>query len=189
MKIVLGLTLAMPLAKKADRDEYWATEPILHTPYFSSVMPRNQYRIIYRFLRFSDPDIVQPGNRNSWLIQLDVEIHSLCCAYQPFLALLLDETMLHYEGQLAFRMFIRTKRARFGINIFMLCDCYGAGTVFEVHEFGAQSLTKIELIVVHLLKRAGMLEKYVAQLLWITGTQVCILLNICIWGKSLLQVQ
>lgn len=91
----------MLLTKKASIDDYnhiddnyWSTEPILHTYYYSSVMPRNPYRIIYRFQRFSDPNKMDSGNRNSRLIELDAEILNLCRSYQPSPDLSLDETIL-----------------------------------------------------------------------------------------------
>ena len=170
MKKFFGLLLAMPLTKKSTIDEYWSTEPIMNTPYYATVMSRNQFRAIYRFLRFSDPNLVESNNRNSRLFQLEEKIHQICRNFKPGMELSLDECLLLHKGRLCFKMFIRSKRARFGIKIYILCDClgymlayeiyYGARTTLDVNEPDTDSLSKSELVVVHLLKKAGLLDQW-----------------------------
>jgi len=40
----------------------------------------------------------------------------------PFENLVIDESLLLWKGRLSFKQFIRTKRHRFGIKFFILCD-------------------------------------------------------------------
>lgn len=40
----------------------------------------------------------------------------------PFENLAIDESLVLWKGRLSFKQFIKTKRHRFGIKIFVLCD-------------------------------------------------------------------
>ena len=106
---------------------------------------------------------------------LDREVAELCSQYLPAAELSLDESLLLYKGRLRFKQFIRIKRARFGIKIFILSDIhgylmahviyYGAQTDFTCDENDIDLLKPSERIVVVLLSRAGLLDKgYVVTL-------------------------
>lgn len=41
----------------------------------------------------------------------------------PFRNLCIDESLLLFKGQLGFKQFIPSKRSRFGIKLYVLCDC------------------------------------------------------------------
>lgn len=50
----LALTLLMGIVKKPDYQMYWAKDPVVQTPFFSSVMPRGRYLILLQFLHIAD---------------------------------------------------------------------------------------------------------------------------------------
>ena len=78
----------------------------------------------------------------------------------------IDEALILYRGRLGFKQFIRTKRARFGIKVFVLCPSAsqwaGYSWNFEIHyrkdstfnnpDPAAVSLTTSELVVSFLMK-------------------------------------
>ena len=43
--------------------------------------------------------------------------------FYPYQNLVVDESLLLFKGRLRFRQFIPSKRSRFGIKFFVLCDC------------------------------------------------------------------
>ena len=45
--------------------------------------------------------------------------------YYPGMELSVDESLVLYKGQLKFKQYIRTKRARFGIKLYELCTSTG----------------------------------------------------------------
>ena len=57
------------------------------------------------------------------------KFHDLVCVYVPSQNLSLDESLLLFKGRLHFKQFIRIKRARFCIKMFLLTDI--TGYVFE----------------------------------------------------------
>ena len=79
--------------------------------------------------------------------------------FQPGRDLCVDESLLLFKGRLAFKQFIRTKRARFGIKLFELCTHDGILLDFLVYH-GMMSgelaqvtgMMKSELIPVTLMK-------------------------------------
>lgn len=166
MRVFIGVTLMMGIVRKPGVDDYWSTESILRTPYPADCISRNRYKQILKFIRFSDPYLVDKENRSTRLNQFEEMMLSLCNLFIPGQLLSLDESLLLHKGKLKFKMFIRTKRARFGIKIFILCDhsgymlahivYYGAATDFGEIE----DLSKSEIIVVQLLEKAGLLEKW-----------------------------
>ena len=48
---------------------------------------------------------------------------SFNAAFQPYKELCIDESLLLYKGRLSFKQYIPSKRNRFGIKSFILCDC------------------------------------------------------------------
>lgn len=43
--------------------------------------------------------------------------------FSPFQDLVIDESMILFKGRLIFKQYIKTKRHRFGIKLYVLCDC------------------------------------------------------------------
>ncbi len=183
VKKFLGLTLAMALIRKATIDSYWSTEPLMQTAYFNSCMSRDRYRQILKFLRFSNPYDVS-SDKNSRISGMDKMCSEINKCFLPGKSLSLDESLLLHKGRLSFRMFIQTKRARFGIKIYMLCDSsgymicsevyYGASTHLQCNESGFDELSKSEQVIVALLSKCNFLDKGYTVTLdnWYTSTRV-----------------
>lgn len=169
MKVFLGLAFAMGIIKKPTITSYWSTEPLMKTEYFNKCMSRDRFLSILRYIRFSSPHDVDRVDRNSRVSGILDLVNAICLKFVPSQRLSLDETLLLHKGRLQFRMFIRTKRARFGIKTFMLCDksgymlqslvYYGAGTNMECNEAGTERLSKSEKIVIILLSKSNLLDK------------------------------
>ncbi|KAJ8976674.1 hypothetical protein NQ317_004757 [Molorchus minor] len=43
--------------------------------------------------------------------------------FYPFANLVIDESLVLFKGRLRFKQYIKSKRHRFGIKLFLLCDC------------------------------------------------------------------
>lgn len=174
MRRFIGLCFLMGIVRKPSISSYWATEPMMSTPYFSANMPRDRYAEILRFIRFSNPHEVVQGDKSARMKGIDQEVENLCSQWKPDAALSLDESLLLYKGRLHFKQFIRIKRSRFGIKIFIMTDVkgymiayvtyYGRDTDLATNE-DIEDLSMSEKVVVVLLSRAQMLDKgYVVTL-------------------------
>lgn len=54
MQAFLGLVIAMGVVKLPQMEDYWSTNPILHHPWFRSVMSRDRFKQILRYLHCCD---------------------------------------------------------------------------------------------------------------------------------------
>lgn len=43
--------------------------------------------------------------------------------FNPFQKLVVDESLMLFKGRLKFKLYIPSKRHRFGVKMFILCDC------------------------------------------------------------------
>ncbi|KAM9316151.1 piggyBac transposable element-derived protein 4-like [Gastrophryne carolinensis] len=141
MKKFWGLTLAMGICKKFSIASYWDTQSLLATPLFPAVMSRNRYEILLRFLHFNDNSTAIPRGEpgHDRLHKLRPLINSLserfAEVYTPSQNLSIDESLLLFKGRIIFRQYIPSKRARYGIKFYKLCESStGYTKFFRIYE-------------------------------------------------------
>ncbi|KAJ8934842.1 hypothetical protein NQ318_016178 [Aromia moschata] len=121
--VFISLTLLMPHMKKTDIKDYWSKDSLMHTPIFGEKMSRDRYLTILRYLFSNNAE----GNRNDRTRKLGVVLNTIKTQFQtqfyPFENLVIDESMILFKGRLSFKQYIKTKRHRFGIKLYVLCDC------------------------------------------------------------------
>ena len=88
-------------------------------------MKRRRFEEIYFNIQFSPIE-----NKNSKKIEkirpfIDLLETALSDRYYPTKDLSIDESLLKFKGKLAFKQFIPTKRARFGVKIYKNVDSNG----------------------------------------------------------------
>ena len=128
-------------------------------------MSRNKWMNIMKCLRFTHPNEVVAGGPQSRIEPFLNKLRHKCkSAIHPGLHLSVDEALILWKGRLHFRQYIKTKRSRFGIKVFLLCPgdpkWHGYSYDFEVY-YGEASdfhteetqgiLSKSEEIVVRML--------------------------------------
>ena len=149
MAVLLGMMLHMGLVYKPRLSMYWSTDELFYTPIFSSVMPRDRFLILIRFLHFADNsacDVSDPARDRLHKIRPVIDFVKRRCreVYYPCTEVCVDESLVLFKGRLSFRQFIRTKRARFGIKIYQLCTSSGVLLDFLIyHGNSAAELTQL----------------------------------------------
>jgi hypothetical protein len=123
LHIFLGLAMLMARVKKLSLAEYWSKDPLISTPQFSEYMSCDRYLSLLRLLHFND-DTQTEGDRlhNLKLIVAHLR-NTFSSIFTPFQNLFIDESLVLFKGRLMFKQFIPSKRHRFGIKVFVLCDC------------------------------------------------------------------
>lgn len=120
----IALNLLMVHLKKNNLKDYWSTNPMLETPFFGKVMSQDRFILIQRILHFSDNLNLCPGNR---LVKIGTVVETLRKKFKsifiPHQKLCIDESIVEWKGRLTFKQYIPSKRHRFGIKLFVLCDC------------------------------------------------------------------
>ncbi|XP_067940184.1 piggyBac transposable element-derived protein 4-like, partial [Watersipora subatra] len=120
---IFGLILLMGIVKKPTLSSYWSTDPLLSTPVFSKMISRNRFLMVLSSLHFTDNSENPAGNK---LFKLGSVFAMICDRLSSVLLpgkfISIDESLLAWKGRLSFRQYIPSKRSRFGIKLFALCD-------------------------------------------------------------------
>ena len=106
-------------------NEYWARKPLkpgIHF-YTQAGMSRDRYFSIMKLLRFSTVNKVDendPSTRLNTFCDMLTDISMKNVDAGEHIAI--DEALVLWKDRLHFGQFIRTKRARFGIKLFVVCN-------------------------------------------------------------------
>ena len=124
IRTFLALVMLMAHIIKPQLDEYWKSDPLTDTPVFRKYMTRDRFQNILRCLHFADNDYPSDVDR-IWKIRqpIDMITSNFSKYFNPFQKVVIDESLILFKGRLAFKQYIPSKRHRFGIKLFVLCDC------------------------------------------------------------------
>ncbi|XP_040286033.1 piggyBac transposable element-derived protein 4-like [Bufo bufo] len=137
IKQFLALTFNMGLTKKSELRSYWSSNPIYHMPIFSAVMARARYEILMRFLHFNDNTLCPRREDRLHKIRPLINHFNKIFPelYTPQKNIAVDESLIHFTGRLAFKQYIPSKRARYGVKLYKLCESGSGYTyAFRVYE-------------------------------------------------------
>ncbi|CAG7816294.1 unnamed protein product [Allacma fusca] len=102
---------------------YFSTNPMLATSYFNTVFARNRYEEILRYFHLADNSQCMKEDQTSKFGNiLNLMMRNFKKNASPGRNLCLDESLVKYSGRLSIKQFIRTKRSRFGVKVFVLSD-------------------------------------------------------------------
>src|SRR3984957_21289003 len=105
--------------------DYWSTDQLISTPMFAQIFSRGRFLSILKFLHFNDNQQQQSGDQ---LHKIKPILDSLRKKFKPCIKLYknlcIDESMMVWKGGLNFKQCIPSKRHRFGMKLFVLCDCH-----------------------------------------------------------------
>lgn len=124
MYIFLAVNMLMARNKKLQIQDYWSTNERLHQNIFSQLLSRHRYLLLLRLIHFCDNSQQVHGERlyKIQMVITDVK-KNFKDALIPFSNLAIDESLLLWKGRLSFKQYIKSKRHRFGIKLYILCDC------------------------------------------------------------------
>lgn len=118
-----ALNFLMARVKKLQIQEYWSTNPLIETPAFGKTMSRDRFLGIMSMLHFSDNNL--PRDDDTLRKIRNIVDHARVTfkeSFTPYKELCIDESLMLYKGRLFFKQYIPSKRHRFGIKFFVLCD-------------------------------------------------------------------
>lgn len=123
MYVFFAISMLMTRNRHITIEEHWSTDPLLSSQIFGKAMPRDRYTLLLRMLHFSDPNTQILGDKLHKiriLIEHCREIFKK--TMMPHENLCIDESIVVFKGRLLFKQYIPSKRHRFGIKMFVLCD-------------------------------------------------------------------
>ena len=152
----LGLVLHMRLVAMPTYKFCWSQDWLYKNELFKSVMTRDRFRSIMRFLNFGE----EPVNEEDRLGKIKLLINYVNTIF-PVIFILhkelsLDESMMLSRGRLVFRQYIKNKRHMYRIKIFELYTNDGVVLKTEIYSGwkfqDPQSLGQTGAVVLHLME-------------------------------------
>ena len=129
MKKFVSLDL-LTWVRKPLISHFWSTNPLIRTPFFNTVMPRNRFQSILKFLHFNDNTFYNPNDLDrDRLYKIGPVVEHLVSKFKTFCLseqhVAIDKELLLWKGRVGFKQYISSKRARFGIEMFSFCKMSG----------------------------------------------------------------
>ena len=123
----LGLIILQGVVGKPLQKWYWTTNKLLATPFFGTIMSEYKFSLIMRYLHFANNEDFDETSHPAPKLKKIWDIYQLILknfqrSYVPERDICIDESLMAYKGRLSWIQYIASKRARFGIKSFMLCE-------------------------------------------------------------------
>lgn len=124
MSTFLGLIMLMGVIKLPSLKDYWSEDPFIATIPFRLYMTRDRFLYILRFLHVCDPR--KPDENNDPVYKIRLFSNTIKNNFQKHAELnkqlTVDEIIIPSKGRCKFRQHIKSKRHRFGMKVWALCD-------------------------------------------------------------------
>ncbi|XP_043524705.1 piggyBac transposable element-derived protein 4-like [Frieseomelitta varia] len=118
----LAVSMLMARIHKTSLSEYWSKDKLIRTESFGEIMSRDRYTLLLKILHFCD------NNNENYdpIIKIRHILEKLKTsfktAFYPYEKLCIDESLLLFKGRCYFKQCVPSKRSRFEIKSFVLCD-------------------------------------------------------------------
>lgn len=121
---IFGTVLLMGIIRKPTLHSYWTTSDLFSTPQFNRIIPRDLFKRQLGALHFVDNDLPQDSRPKLFKLGkvFDLIAERFSAVYHPGQHICIDESLVAWRGNLSMRQYIPSKRTRFGIKLFVLCD-------------------------------------------------------------------
>ncbi|XP_068680630.1 piggyBac transposable element-derived protein 4-like [Montipora foliosa] len=151
-KAWVAMILNMEIVQKPTIHFYWRTKSTIQNPFFPSIMSRNRFLQIMRYLHFTDNqeevrDKNSPDYEKLFKIRklLDLLLPRLSEVYNPERNLAVDETLVKFKGKIYLPQFIPIKPGRFGMRCFTLAES-SRGYVSNIYTGKEQGVQQNNLV-------------------------------------------
>jgi len=125
MKIFLGLLILQGIIGKPALELYFARRRIIETPFFYEIMSENRFALLCKFLHFAD-NLSFDNTSNKKTYKIKPIIDNLSEKFKSFYVcereICVDESLLLWKGNLSWKQYIPTKRARYRMKLFILSE-------------------------------------------------------------------
>lgn len=129
-KVFIGLILFMGTVKLNRMAEYWSKNYLMNlSPHL--FMSRDRFYLILRALN------VQNNNRTESIFKvktlIDIFNQTMLSTYYPSKNIAIDESLILWKGRLSFRQYIKGKKHRYGVKLYVLADMHGI--ILKIHVY------------------------------------------------------
>jgi len=151
IRVHMALNMYMGVLHKPTMEMYWAPG-MFETLFIPRLSSYNRYFLLDNCLHFVDTSIPLPPTathteQSLWRIKpfFDAIVKNFREVYSPEENIAIDESLMLYKGRLPMKQFIPTKRARFGLKLYELCES-GSGYIWNsiVHTGRADQMELVD---------------------------------------------
>lgn len=136
----LALVINMGVITVPEIEDYWKTSWIAEIPFFSRVMSRDRFELIFWMLHASH-STASPHKRIDKIgMLLKMMLTKFQDNYVPKRNLAIDETMLRFRGRFAGKQYMPKKPVKWGIKGFSLADSSNGYLLNSLLYTGAETL-------------------------------------------------
>lgn len=156
IKIFIGLLFHTGSIRMNRMEDYWKKSELFNVPFFRQYMSRNRFMLLLRTLHFNDTE----NHDNNRLSKIEPIVsyfnNKMTNIYEPSKNLALDESMVLFRGRLVFRQYIKNKRHKYGVKLYMLTE--PSGLVHRIMIYSGQGhdasdeFTHTEYVVIQLME-------------------------------------
>lgn len=153
-KIFLGLLMHMGNIKMPKIQDYWRKDKLFKTC-FGSYMARDKFLLILRCLHFVKTNSNDKDRLQKIRHIIDYFNNKMLNIYNAGKELSLDEAMVLWRGRLSFRQYIKGKRHKYGIKLYILTEPNGFMLKFAVYAGSLDMLAgegHAAKVVMHLMR-------------------------------------
>lgn len=157
MRAYFALYILIGQVKKPKLQMNWSKRKVIETPIYAETMSFARFTSISRFLHFSDDDFTVVGDK-LWKLRPVISYlqTKFMNVYELEKDITIDESLMKLRARVDYIQFNRTKRARFGIKIYKLCESSsGYCADFKVYTGAQPNLSKLpvsEVVVQNLME-------------------------------------
>lgn len=137
LKIFIGLVLHIGSIRMNRLQDYPNKHRLYNLPAFKEYMSRDRFMVVLRCLHFNTnplPGQEKPANRLYKISPIIDYFNSrMSDIYYPGKELSLDESMVLWRGRLVFRQYIKNKRRKYAVKLYLLTEPDGIVLKFAVY--------------------------------------------------------
>ena len=128
IKATFAIMLIMGVMSLPSLPLYWSSKWPFQLPCLTSIMSRNRFQLILKFLHFNNNSNQiprgQPGHDRLFKIRpfLSALINKFQQLYVPFQNISIDESMIGFKGRISFLQYLPKKPNKWGMKAWALCD-------------------------------------------------------------------
>lgn len=123
IKIYFALCIIMAQVKKPKIQMNQSKRAIIKTPIFRKTMPLKRFLQITRFFQFANNDTIDKMDK---LRKVKPVINYFNKKFKEVYVMeenvAIDESLMKFKGRMSYKQFNPSKRARFGIKFYKLCE-------------------------------------------------------------------
>ncbi|XP_069502398.1 piggyBac transposable element-derived protein 4-like [Ambystoma mexicanum] len=128
MRTFWGPTLLLGQTRMLSISLYWSTEPVFASPFFPATMSKDRFLALERMLQFNDnsPALPRTDPNCDRLFKIQPLLKHFAQrfseVYVPSQNMFIDKPLVLFKNQLLLKQYISSKRAQYGIKVYMLCE-------------------------------------------------------------------